>query len=351
MLRERSPPSQTTLIRCSYAPGMRHDHDGQRVSRRTALAGIGSVGLGALLAACGQGGEATTTTGATASVSPQAVTTEDLTALFANAGTCALTAETTQGPYYFDADKIRSDIREDRAGRRLRLAIRVQDSESCAAIPNAVVEIWHCDADGLYSGAESLSTGGDGGGAGGGGTPPSGAPSGMPGGMPSGMPGGAAPSGGPGGPGGALPSGAPSGMPGGTAPSGAPGAGGGAGGGAGDLTPSDDKRYLRGAQVTNSDGIVQFTTVWPGWYRGRTVHVHAMVHINNERTLTTQMMMDEKLHTAVFADAPYAKHTGRDTFNDGDSIYQPGMLLTVSEDGDGYLGVITFGADPDHDGK
>ncbi|MFC8451186.1 protocatechuate dioxygenase [Kitasatospora sp. NPDC057223] len=321
---------------------MGHDHEGQRVSRRTALAGISSIGLGALLAACGKGGttggaaRATTTTGASASVSPQAVTTGDLTALFANAGTCTLTAETTQGPYYFDADKIRSDIREDRAGRQLRLAIRVQDSESCAAIPNAVVEIWHCDADGLYSGAESLSTGGGGGG---GGTPPEG---GAPSGMPSGMPGGAPPSGAPGAPGGTPPSGAPSG---------APGAGGGAGGGAADLTPSDDKRYLRGAQVTNGDGIVQFTTVWPGWYRGRTVHVHAMVHINNERTLTTQMMMDEKLNTAVFADAPYAKHTGRDTFNDGDSIYRPGMLLTVSEDGDGYLGVITFGADPDHNGK
>ena len=310
---------------------MGHDHEGQRVSRRTALAGISSIGLGALLAACGKGGgsgQATTTTGASASVSPQAVTTADLTALFASAGTCTLTAETTQGPYYFDADKIRSDIREDRAGKQLRLAIRVQDSESCAAVPNAVVEIWHCDADGLYSGAESLSTGGGGGG----GTPPDGAPSGMPGQMPSGAPGGM-PSGGPGG---TPPSGAPSGAP---------------GGGAADLTPSDDKRYLRGAQVTNSDGIVQFTTVWPGWYRGRTVHVHAMVHISNERTLTTQMMMDEKLNTAVFADAPYAKHTGRDTFNDGDSIYKPGMLLTISEDGDGYLGVITFGADPDHNGK
>ena len=299
---------------------MGHDHEGQRVSRRTALAGISSIGLGALLAACGKGGkgggtgQATTTTGATAGVSPQAVTTEDLTALFTNAGTCTLTAETTQGPYYFDADKIRSDIREDRPGKRLRLAIRVQDSESCAAVPNAVVEIWHCDAAGLYSGAESLSTGGGGGGApgggGGGGTPPSGMPSGMP-----------------------------------------SGAAGGGGGGGGDLTPTDDKRYLRGAQVTNSDGIVEFTTVWPGWYMGRTVHVHAMVHINNERTLTTQMMMDEKLNSAVFTEAPYAAHTGRDTFNDGDSIYRPAMLLTVGEDGDGYLGVITFAADPDHNGK
>ncbi|OKI12116.1 protocatechuate dioxygenase [Streptomyces sp. CB03911] len=307
---------------------MGHDHEGQRVSRRTALAGISSIGLGALLAACGQGGgsRATTTTGASASVSPQSVTTEDLTSLFAASGTCTLTAGTTQGPYYFDADKIRGDIREDRAGTRLRLAVRIQDSESCAAIPNAVVEIWHCDAAGLYSGAESLSSGGGGGAPGGaGGTPPAGAPSGAPAGGPDGAP----PSGGP-------------------DTGGAPG---GAAGGAADLTPTDDKRYLRGAQVTNADGIVQFTTIWPGWYAGRTVHIHAMVHVDNERTLTTQLMMDEKLNSAVFAKEPYSRHTGRDTFNDGDSIYRPGMLLTVSEDGDGYLGVITLAADPDHNGK
>ncbi|MFG2819783.1 protocatechuate dioxygenase [Kitasatospora sp. NPDC048365] len=304
-------------------------HEGQRVSRRRALAGISSIGLGALLAACasskdGGGATATTTTGGSASISPQASTTEDLTALFADAGTCTLTAQTTQGPYYFDADKVRSDIREDREGVRLRLAIRVQDSESCQAIPNAVVEIWHCDAAGLYSGAETLSSGGggQGGGPGGGGTPPSGAPTGAP------------------------PAGAPSGAPSGTPPN-----GGGAGGGQGDLTPQDDKRYLRGAQVTNSQGIVQFTTVWPGWYVSRTVHIHAMVHIDNERTLTTQLMMDESLNSAVFARAPYSKHTGRDTFNDKDSIYKPSMLLRITQDGDGYLGVITFAADPDKNGN
>ncbi|WP_436788710.1 protocatechuate dioxygenase [Yinghuangia sp. YIM S10712] len=297
---------------------MEYDHhEGQRVSRRTALAGIGSIGLGALLSACsgskgGGSAQATTTTGASASISPQASAAMDHTGLFENANTCTLTPQTTQGPYYFDADKVRSDIREDREGVQLRLAIRVQDSETCQAIPNAVVEIWHCDEAGLYSGAESLSGGGGGGP--GGGTPPSGAPGGTP-------------------------------------PSGAPGAGPGGNGEAADLTPQDDKRYLRGAQVTDNDGIVQFTTIWPGWYRGRTVHVHAMVHVNNERTLTTQVMMDESLNSAVFAKQPYAKHTGRDTFNDGDSIYQPTMLLKITEDGDGYLGVITFAADPDKNGK
>lgn len=294
---------------------MGHDHEGQRVSRRRIIAGIGSIGLGTLLAACGKDAPAavTTSTGATATVSPQATTTAaaaDLAALFEGASTCTLTATTTQGPYYFDADKIRSDIREDREGTRLRVAIKLQDSETCEPLGNAVVEIWHCDAAGLYSGAESLSSGGGRPG----GTPPSGRPTGAP------------------------PSGAPSGGPGGT------------GDGMQDLTPVDDKRYLRGAQVTGADGIVEFTTIWPGWYRGRTVHIHAMVHVGNARVLTTQMMFDEALNTKVYAGAPYSEHTGRDTFNDGDNIYQDSMLMKVTEDGDGYLGVIIFAADSDKDG-
>jgi protocatechuate 3,4-dioxygenase beta subunit len=280
---------------------MGHDHhEGQRVSRRSLISGLSAIGLGSLLAACGDGDGAgppvTTSTGET--VTPQATTSANLTDLFEGASTCTLTATTTQGPYYFDADKIRSDIREDRQGKRLRVAIKLQDSESCSPLANAVVEIWHCDAGGLYSGAESLSTGG--GGAPGGGAPPGGVP---------------------GGPGG------------------------------GDLTPADDKRYLRGAQVTNSDGIVEFTTIWPGWYRGRTVHIHAMVHVNNARVLTTQMMFDETLNTKVMAESPYSARTGRDTFNDGDNIFESTMLMKVTEEGDGYLGVIVFAADADKDGK
>jgi protocatechuate 3,4-dioxygenase beta subunit len=281
-----------------------HDHEGQRVSRRRLITGISSLGLGGLLAACSSGSvtaSVTTSTGAT--VTPQATTAKDLTSLFAGANTCALTATTTQGPYYFDADKIRSDIREDKQGVRLRVAIKVQDSETCKPLGNAVVEIWHCDAAGLYSGAEAQSTGG-------GGNPPSGAPTGPP------------PSGGPGGGGGDM----------------------------GDLKPTDDERYLRGAQVTNSDGIVEFTTIWPGWYRGRTIHIHAMVHFSSERVLTTQVMFDEKLNSAVMGKAPYAEHTGRDTFNDDDTIYKDGMLMKVTEEDDGYLGVIVFAADSDKDG-
>jgi protocatechuate 3,4-dioxygenase beta subunit len=293
---------------------MGHDHEGQRVSRRRLIYGISSLGLGSLLAACssGSGTTAAVTTSTGATVTPEATTAKDLTALFAEANTCTLTATTTQGPYYFDADKVRSDIREDKQGVRLRVAIKVQDSETCKPLPNAVVEIWHCDAAGLYSGAEAQSTGAGGGG----GNPPSGDP----------------------------PAGAPTGAP----PSGGTGGG---GGDMADLTPTDDERYLRGAQVTNSDGIVEFTTIWPGWYRGRTIHIHAMVHFSNERVLTTQMMFDENLNGKIMAVAPYSEHAGRDTFNDNDNIYKDTMLMKVTAEDDGYLGAIVFSADSDKDGS
>ncbi len=267
------------------------------------FAGVGSIGLGTLLAACGSqaGGSSTvtTSTGESASVTPQTAT--DATDLFAGTNTCTLTPDTTQGPYYFDADKIRADIREDREGVRLRLALKVQDSETCAVLPNAVVEIWHCDAAGLYSGAEDQSSGG-------GGTPP------------------------------------------GPPPENGERPGGGPGGGDQDLVPTDDKRYLRGAQVSNAEGVVEFTTIWPGWYMGRTVHIHVMVHVSNERVLTSQLMFDEELNSAVFARQPYAAHTGRDTFNDGDNIFEDSMLLKVAQDGDGYLAAIVLSADSDKDG-
>jgi protocatechuate 3,4-dioxygenase beta subunit len=114
--------------------------------------------------------------------------------------------------------------------------------------------------------------------------------------------------------------------------------------------PTDDKRYLRGAQVTNVDGIVEFTTIWPGWYRGRTVHIHVMVHVRKSRVLTSQIMFDERLNTAVFAKAPYSTHTGRDTFNSNDSIFLDSMLAEVTQDGEGYVAAIVLSADSDSDG-
>ena len=139
----------------------------RKLDRRQALATFGTVTLGSVLAACGDDREraqVTTSEGATATVTPSTSTFKTLAERFDEAASCALSPELTEGPYYFDVDSIRSDIREDRPGTLLRLAVRVRDAQSCQPIRNAVVDVWHCDAGGSYSGYESGSRGGPGGG-------------------------------------------------------------------------------------------------------------------------------------------------------------------------------------------
>jgi protocatechuate 3,4-dioxygenase beta subunit len=62
--------------------------------------------------------------------------------------------------------------------------------------------------------------------------------------------------------------------------------------------------YLRGAQVTNADGIAEFTTIYPGWHAGRTVHVHAKVHLDRETVLTTQFYFADDVTARVFGRRP-----------------------------------------------
>jgi protocatechuate 3,4-dioxygenase beta subunit len=249
-----------------------------RLSRRETLAGAGGVGLGALISACGgdsgSTAEVTTTDADRATVGPRS--NGNPAGLFDDTSACTLTPEETEGPYYFDADSIRSDIREDREGVPLRLAIRVRDA-ACEPLRNAVVDIWHCDALGTYSGFEAASGGG---------------------------------------PGGTLGSG-----------------------------PTDEEKYLRGAQVTDSDGIVEFTTIYPGWYTGRTVHIHAKVHVDTATMLTTQLYFDEEITAAVYEQEPDSSDAGRDTFNDTDGIFDERLLLDLFERNDGYLGLISFDVD------
>ena len=289
----------------------------QLVSRRRALGLGGTIGLSGLVAACGGDGTtappsssatatatspASSTATATGTLQPSTTAAAEVIALLDKAGTCAMSKEETAGPYWFDVDSIRTDIRENRPGTPLRLGLRVQDTSSCSSggkatpVANSVVEIWHCDAGGMYSGFETASTGG-----GGGGRPGSGA-------------------------GGSTSNGSYS---------------------VGDqeATPGDDGTYLRGAQVADAKGIVQFTTIYPGWYRGRTVHIHLRVHINKKSVLTSQLYLDESVNTEALAASPYNEHTGRDTFNDGDNIYDASGLLSTTKTAGGYLGVINLGID------
>ena len=227
-----------------------------------------------------------------------------------------LTSETVEGPYYIDADKIRRDVTEDREGIPLLLHLTVIDAVTCAPIRDAAVDIWHCDAAGVYSGYEDLGNGG-------GGPAPTGEP----------------------------PTGSPTGAP----PGGNPG---------GHQEPTDDTRYLRGTWKTDRHGHVTFRTVFPGWYRGRCVHIHTKVHVDGEwtdagyeggHTCHTGQFFFVEAVVATETVEPYASNTAERTLLSEDTIYDQsgttgGLLRLRYDERDIAKGVhasLTVGVNPD----
>jgi protocatechuate 3,4-dioxygenase beta subunit len=96
--------------------------------------------------------------------------------------------------------------------------------------------------------------------------------------------------------------------------------------------------FLRGSQVTSQDGCCRFMTIYPGWYAGRTVHVHYKIHHPN-RTLTGQLYFPDELTDEVHDSEPYRNRPRRDTRNSDDVIYREGgsVMLLVPEFGEaGY---------------
>ncbi|MET9455061.1 intradiol ring-cleavage dioxygenase [Streptomyces canus] len=296
--------------------GNQPKHKKDLTRRKVVVAGAGAavaVGAGATLAASGAFAGETSTSAAASSSST------------ASEACYQLTSETTEGPYYIDADKLRQDITEDKEGIPLTLRLKVIDSETCKPIADAAVDIWHCDALGIYSGYESSSTGG--------GTAPTDAPSGTPSGTPTGEP----------------PSGAPTG---------------GTGGGV-HQEPTDDERYLRGTWKTDKHGQVTFRTVFPGWYRGRCVHIHTKVHVNGEWTdagyeggntcHTGQFFFDEESVLASAEVEPYSTSTTERTTLTEDTIYDQsgttGGLLKLKYNkkniAKGVIGSLTMSVDPE----
>jgi len=110
--------------------------------------------------------------------------------------------------------------------------------------------------------------------------------------------------------------------------------------------------FLRGYQASGDDGIVEFHTVYPGWYPGRAVHIHLSVHIDGETVLTSQLFFDDEYTDQIYAEAPYAEFGGPDTPNDRDNIAGPaiatGGLLTVTAGptagGQGTVALTNLGA-------
>jgi protocatechuate 3,4-dioxygenase beta subunit len=176
---------------------------------------------------------------------------------------CVLAPEQTEGPYYVDDAAIRRNVTEGRPGVALALRLTVVNVANCKPIKGAAVEIWHCDASGVYSGVQG-----------------------------------------------------------------------------------DTGMFLRGIQRTDVKGVALFRTIYPGWYQGRTVHIHTMVHLGGNVVHTGQLYFPDAVTDVVYKRPPYDQRPNRDPRNAGDSIYRNGgrrSTLKLARTGTAYAGSITMG--------
>jgi protocatechuate 3,4-dioxygenase beta subunit len=245
---------------------------------------------------------------------------------------CQLTPEQEVGPYYIDDALVRADLTEGKPGLPLTLRIAVVDSRSCAPLPHAAVDIWHCDALGLYSGFTANSPDG------GRGPREFRPPDGLPPGPPPGMP--------------AFPPGMPPGRGRGAPPA---------------ARISDSSRFLRGLQITDKQGLVEFATLYPGWYAGRAIHVHLKAHIGGAAaggrysgghiSHTGQMFFPEDITEAVAKTEPYSRRLAvHRTTQEEDGIFNSqhgsASMLAMSRrkpgtNADGFLATVTLAVDPE----
>jgi len=195
---------------------------------------------------------------------------------------CVVRPYQTEGPYFVDEKLNRSDIRSDpsdgsvRPGAPLRLALQVSrtDGRSCAPLTGAIVDLWQCDALGVYSDVRDR----DG------------------------------------------------------------------------LFSTRGKKFLRGYQVTDAKGTAEFLTIYPGWYPGRTVHIHFKIRTDptsrQGHEFTSQLYFDESMTDEVYTQAPYASRGRRTTTNEKDFIFRRGgneLILPVVKESEGYAGTFDVG--------
>lgn len=195
---------------------------------------------------------------------------------------CVVKPQQTEGPYFVDDRLNRSDIRSDPSdgkvaqGVALRMVLNVRQiaAESCTPLAGAVVDIWQCDALGVYSDFQDFNG----------------------------------------------------------------------------LFDTRGKKFLRGYQVTDEKGKAQFLTIYPGWYPGRTVHIHFKIRtdMNSARAqeFTSQLYFDDSITDEIHAQAPYLSRGQRKGRNDRDGIFRRGgkeLMLNLTKDGQGYLGTFDIG--------
>jgi protocatechuate 3,4-dioxygenase beta subunit len=110
--------------------------------------------------------------------------------------------------------------------------------------------------------------------------------------------------------------------------------------------------FLRGYQLTDENGTARFTTIYPGWYQGRAVHIHFTIRDSPESQqgyeFTSQLYFDDALTDEVQSQGPYAEKGQRDLRNSEDGIYQGGgdeLLLDLTENGEGYAATFDIALD------
>lgn len=110
---------------------------------------------------------------------------------------------------------------------------------------------------------------------------------------------------------------------------------------------SSSRTFLRGGQVSDANGKVTFSTIYPGWYQGRATHIHLKAHVRGA-VHTTQLFFDEATSDAVYAKSPYNQHSGQRTRNSQDGIFSGGgsrMIVPLTADASGYTGALALGVE------
>jgi protocatechuate 3,4-dioxygenase beta subunit len=121
-----------------------------------------------------------------------------------------------------------------------------------------------------------------------------------------------------------------------------------------DVRQTAGKKYLRGFQITDPHGVAEFTTVYPGWYPGRAVHVHFKIRLftgsAKQYEFTSQLFFDDALTDRVHALHPYAAKGKRPVLNADDGIYtslsqnqRRALTLGAWPQDDGYMGLVDVG--------
>lgn len=199
-----------------------------------------------------------------------------VTAGLISSNVCMLATEVTEGPYYIDPELVRADITEGKEGVAMDMVIQVVDA-SCRPLAGARVDIWHCDAQGNYSGYANQGSDG--------------------------------------------------------------------------TLDTLGETFLRGTQMADARGIVTFRTIYPGWYRGRTTHIHHKVFLDDTNVLTGQIFFPDALSQYLYDNVPpyNDRASARDTVNSNDGIAEEageGAYAGVRETGDRYVATLVIGVDP-----